>query len=100
MSHCRKTRRITIQRSIDDGALESIKDSKVRSVILFNVDKLPDSFVKSCIANFKLMKVLDLEDSPINYLPEGVGNLFNLHLLNARNTKVKIIPKSIGNLLS
>ncbi|KAH9804406.1 Disease resistance protein RPM1 [Citrus sinensis] len=99
-SHCSKTRRITIQRSIDDGALESIKDWKVRSVILFNVDKLPDSFMKSCIANFKLMKVLDLEDSPINYLPEGVGNLFNLHLLNARNTKLKIIPKSIGNLLS
>ncbi|KDO59237.1 hypothetical protein CISIN_1g048733mg, partial [Citrus sinensis] len=105
-SHCSKTRRITIQRSIDDGALESIKDSKVRSVILFNVDKLPDSFVKSCIANFKLMKVLDLEDSPINYLPEGVGNLFNLHLLNARNTKildlahtfVSELPEEIRNL--
>ncbi|KAK9209950.1 hypothetical protein WN944_002319 [Citrus x changshan-huyou] len=100
LSHCSKTRRITIRRSIDDGALESIKDSTVRSVFLFNVDKLPDSFMNASIANFKLMKVLDLEDSPIDYLPEGVGNLFNLHYLSVKNTEVKIIPKSIGNLLS
>ncbi|GAY47798.1 hypothetical protein CUMW_107110, partial [Citrus unshiu] len=33
-SHCSKTRRITIQRSIDDGALESIKDSKISSNLL------------------------------------------------------------------
>ncbi|KAH9652498.1 NB-ARC domain-containing protein [Citrus sinensis] len=100
LSHCSKTRRITIQRSIDDGALESIKHSKVRTVFLFNIDKLPNSFMKTSIANFKLMKVLDLEDSPIDYLPEGVGNLFNLHYLSVKNTEVKIIPKSIGNLLS
>ncbi|KAK9213970.1 hypothetical protein WN944_005956 [Citrus x changshan-huyou] len=86
-------------RSIDDGALESIKHSKVRSVFLFNVDKLPDSFMNASIANFKLMKVLDLEDAPVDYLPEGVGNLFNLHYLSVKNTNVKKIPKSIGNLL-
>ncbi|GAY47804.1 hypothetical protein CUMW_107160 [Citrus unshiu] len=100
LSRCSKTRRITIQRSIDDGALKSIKDSKVRSVFLFNVDKLPDSFMNASIANFKLMKVLDLEDAPVDYLPEGVGNLLNLHYLSMRNTNVKIIPKSIGILLS
>ncbi|GAY47795.1 hypothetical protein CUMW_107100 [Citrus unshiu] len=100
LSRCSKTRRIAIQRSIDDGALESIKDSKVRSVFLFNVDKLPDSFMNASIANFKLMKVLDLEDAPVDYLPEGVGNLFNLHYLSVKNTEVKIIPKSIRNLLS
>ncbi|KDO59240.1 hypothetical protein CISIN_1g0027801mg, partial [Citrus sinensis] len=100
LSRSSKTRRITVQRSIDDGALESIKESKVRSVFLFNVDKLPDSFMNASIANFKLIKVLDLEDAPVDYLPEGVGNLFNLHYLSLRNTKVKIIPTSIGNLLS
>ncbi|KAH9804397.1 NB-ARC domain-containing protein [Citrus sinensis] len=45
------------------------------------------------------MKLLDLEDAPVDYLPEGVGNLFNLHYLSVKNTNVKIIPKSIGNLL-
>ncbi|KAK9209948.1 hypothetical protein WN944_002317 [Citrus x changshan-huyou] len=100
LSHCSKTRRITIQRSIDDGALERIKDSKVRSVFLFNVDRLPDSFMNTSIANFKLMKVLDLEDAPVDYLPEGVRDLFNLHYLSVKNTKVERIPKSIGNLLS
>ncbi|GAY34947.1 hypothetical protein CUMW_277650, partial [Citrus unshiu] len=100
LSHCSKTRRITIQRSIDDGALERIKDSKVRSVFLFNVDRLPDSFMNTSIANFKLMKVLDLEDAPVDDLPEGVGNLFNLHYLSVKNTKVETLSKSIGNLLS
>ncbi|GAY37756.1 hypothetical protein CUMW_031470 [Citrus unshiu] len=46
------------------------------------------------------MKVLDLEDASVDYLPEGVGNLFNLHYLSLRNTKVEKIPKSVGNLLS
>ncbi|KDO39529.1 hypothetical protein CISIN_1g042184mg [Citrus sinensis] len=55
--------------------------------------------MNTSIANFKLMKVLDLEDAPVVYLPEGVGSLLNLHYLSLRNKKVKIIPKSIGNLL-
>jgi disease resistance protein RPM1 len=48
--------------------------------------------------NFKLLKVLDFEDAPINYLPQEVGNLFYLKNLSLRRTKVKRLPKSVGRL--
>ncbi|XP_031264075.1 disease resistance protein RPM1-like [Pistacia vera] len=94
-----KIRRISIQGSTD-GVLQSIKDSKIRSVSLFNVDRMPNSFMTTLIVDFKLIKVLDFENSPIEYLPEGVGNLFHLHYLSVKNTKVKVLPKSIGKLLN
>ncbi|XP_031283640.1 disease resistance protein RPM1-like [Pistacia vera] len=93
-----KIRRISIQGSTD-SVLESIKDSKIRSVSLFNVDRMPNSFI-TALVDFKLIKVLDFEDSPIEYLPEGVGNLFHLHYLSVKNTKVNVLPKSIGKLLN
>jgi disease resistance protein RPM1 len=47
---------------------------------------------------FKLLKVLDFENAPIDYLPQEVGNLFHLKHLSLRRTKVKILPKSVGRL--
>ncbi|XP_031280357.1 disease resistance protein RPM1-like [Pistacia vera] len=93
-----KIRRISIQGSAD-SVLESIKDSKIRSVSLFNIDRMPNSFMTTLV-DFKLIKVLDFEDSPIEYLPEGVGNLFHLQYLSVKNTKVNVLPKSIGKLLN
>jgi disease resistance protein RPM1 len=52
----------------------------------------------NCLKSFRLLKVLDFEDAPIDYLPEEVGNLFLLKHLSLRNTKVKILPKSVGRL--
>ncbi|XP_031270495.1 disease resistance protein RPM1-like [Pistacia vera] len=94
-----KIRRISIQGSID-SVLESNKDSKIRSVSLFNVGKMPNSFVTTLIMDFKLIKVLDFEDSPIEYLPKEVGNLFHLHYLSVKNTRVNVLPRSIGKLLN
>ncbi|KAJ0102617.1 hypothetical protein Patl1_03833 [Pistacia atlantica] len=64
------------------GSNEAIKtwDSKIRSVSLFNVDRMPTSFMTTLV-DFKLIKVLDFEDSPLEYLPKGMGNLFHLHYL-------------------
>ncbi|KAJ0080750.1 hypothetical protein Patl1_09584 [Pistacia atlantica] len=94
-----KIRRISIQGSID-SVLESNKDSKIRSVSLFNVGKMPNCFVTTLIMDFKLIKVLDFEDSPIEYLPKEVGNLFHLHYLSVKNTRVNVLPRSIGKLLN
>lgn len=99
LSCCTKTRRISINQSLNN-VLEWTEDSKIRSVFFLNVDKLPGSFMTKLVAEFKLMKVLDFEDAPIEFLPEGVGNLFHLHYLSVRNTKVKVLPKSIGRLLN
>ncbi|XP_031253960.1 disease resistance protein RPM1-like isoform X2 [Pistacia vera] len=51
-------------------------------------------------ANFNLLKILDFEDGPVEYLSEGVGNLFHLHYLSLRRTKIKELPKSIGMLIN
>ncbi|CAL5347965.1 unnamed protein product [Camellia sinensis] len=82
-----------------DKVIESIGKSPVRSVFLFQSGKLPKKpLLGTVAANFKLLKVLDLEDAPLDQLDEEVGNLFLLRYLSIRSTKVKIIPKSIGNL--
>ncbi|XP_031270452.1 disease resistance protein RPM1-like [Pistacia vera] len=94
-----KIRRISIQGSIN-SVLESIRDSKIRSVSLFNVDNMSNSFMTTLIVDFKLIKVLDFEDSPIEYLPKEVGNLFHLHYLSVKNTRVSVLPRSIGKLLN
>ncbi|KAK4852337.1 hypothetical protein QYF36_023074 [Acer negundo] len=100
MSRCTKTRRLTISESTDN-VLVGINDSKVRSLFLFNIVELSQSFMSTISAdNFKLMRVLDFEDAPIDYVPEGVGNLFHLHYLSLKNTKVKVLPKTVGKLLN
>ncbi|XP_034218551.1 disease resistance protein RPM1-like [Prunus dulcis] len=43
-------------------------------------------------------QVLDLEDIPIDNLPDGVTSLFNLKHLNLNQTLIKELPESIGQL--
>ncbi|THF94771.1 disease resistance protein RPM1-like [Camellia sinensis] len=82
-----------------DKVMESIGKSPVHSVFLFQRGKLPKKpLLGTVAANFKLLKVLDLEDAPLDQLDEEVGNLFLLRYLSISSTKVKIIPKSIGKL--
>ncbi|CAL5347928.1 unnamed protein product [Camellia sinensis] len=82
-----------------DKVMESIGKSPVCSVLLFQVGELPKKpLLGTLAANFRLLKVLDLQNAPSHRLHEEVGNLFLLRFLSIRNTNVKIIPKSIGKL--
>jgi disease resistance protein RPM1 len=81
-----------------DDFFETSEYSWVRSVFLFNINEMPNSFIVKLFKKFKLLKVLDFEDAPIDYLPQEVGNLFHLKYLSLRRTKVKILPKSMGRL--
>ncbi|GMP78542.1 hypothetical protein CsSME_00034454 [Camellia sinensis var. sinensis] len=82
-----------------DKVMKSISKSPVRSVFLFQWGELPKKpLLGTVAANFKLLKVLDLEDAPLDQLHEEVGNLFLLRYLSIRSTGVEIIPKSIGKL--
>ncbi|XP_044473266.1 disease resistance protein RPM1-like [Mangifera indica] len=67
---------------------------------LIDRSKLPESFMITLVRKFKLLKILELEDAPINSLPDGVGKLFHLHYLSLKNTNVKELPKSMGMLLN
>ncbi|KAE7996563.1 hypothetical protein FH972_001275 [Carpinus fangiana] len=92
-----KSRCLSIHNARED-VFETSEYSRVRSVFLFNINEMPKSFIAKLFKKFKLLKVLDFEDAPIDYLPQEVGNLFHLKYLNLKRTKVKILPKSVGRL--
>jgi disease resistance protein RPM1 len=95
----RKSRCLSIH-DAKEILFERSKYSWVRSVFLFSINEMPRSFIVKLFKNFKLLRMLDFEDDPIDYLPQEVGNLFHLKHLSLRKTKVKILPKSIGRLLN
>uniref|UniRef100_A0A2N9GZF1 Disease resistance protein RPM1-like n=1 Tax=Fagus sylvatica TaxID=28930 RepID=A0A2N9GZF1_FAGSY len=86
-----KARRISIQ----NKELESFTGmSKIRSILVFNKS------LKTLPSGSKMLRVLDLEDAPIDELPDELFKLFNLRYLSLRGTLVKELPKSIGRLLN
>ncbi|XP_023918264.1 disease resistance protein RPM1-like [Quercus suber] len=93
----RAARRLSIQNNVNTR-LQSITNSQTRSILLLGVNEVPSSFLSTCFAKFKLMKIMDCEGAPIDYIPKEVGNLFHLTYLSLRDTKVQMLPKSIGKL--
>ncbi|KAK9001662.1 hypothetical protein V6N11_083441 [Hibiscus sabdariffa] len=72
--------------------------SRVRSLFVFAVDETSKTSFNRLPSGFKLMRVLDLEDAPINELPDELVNLFNLRYLNLSRTRVKELPKDVRKL--
>uniref|UniRef100_A0A2N9GRE3 Uncharacterized protein n=1 Tax=Fagus sylvatica TaxID=28930 RepID=A0A2N9GRE3_FAGSY len=88
-----KARRISIQKT--DRELKSfMRMSNLRSFLVFNKS------LKTLPSRNKMLRVLDLEDAPINELPDELFNLFNLRYLSFRGTLIKELPNSIGRLLN
>ncbi|XP_059440343.1 disease resistance protein RPM1-like [Corylus avellana] len=81
-----------------ENVFETIEYSRVHSIFFFNINEMPRSFMVKLFKKFKLLKVLDFEDAPIDYLAQEVGTLFHMKYLNLRRTKVKILPNSVGML--
>ncbi|GMN63455.1 hypothetical protein TIFTF001_032533 [Ficus carica] len=92
-----KYRRLSIHGGIEN-VQEIAEDSGVRSVFIFNAKQLTKSFVVTLIKKFKLLRLLEFTDAPLDSLPKEVGDLFHLNYLGLRNTKVKMLPKSVGKL--
>ncbi|KAH7857697.1 hypothetical protein Vadar_015505 [Vaccinium darrowii] len=87
--------------NITNKDLDAIRNTKsrIRSFFLFSVGELQKNLLLSTLAmNFKLLKVLDLEDAPVDQIHQEVGNLLHLRYLSIKRTNVRIIPKFIGNL--
>ncbi|GMY30895.1 disease resistance protein RPM1-like [Fagus crenata] len=85
------------------GDIDTMKETQLMEQLRLylhehRVDEVPDSFLTTCFANFKLMKTMDFEGALIDYIPEEVGNLFHLKYLSLGDTKVEKLPKSIGKL--
>ncbi|KAA8527105.1 hypothetical protein F0562_008666 [Nyssa sinensis] len=92
-----KVRRLSIH-----NACPTLSQSKsftsVRSTFLFTWKTLSPSHIKSLLDKFTLLKVLDLEDAPLDIFPEQIVNLTLLRYLSLRHTNIKVVPKSIKKL--
>ncbi|CAL8164313.1 unnamed protein product, partial [Prunus armeniaca] len=72
--------------------------SRLRSFLVFATGVSPFSFSNKLPFDLKLLKVLDLEDVPLDHLPDNLTSLFNLKSLNLRGTPITELPESIGQL--
>ncbi|XP_016650667.1 PREDICTED: disease resistance protein RPM1-like [Prunus mume] len=80
-----------------------IEKSRAHSLCFFNGIGDPQNPLTTCsnlYKRFKLLRVLDFEDSLLDNLPEEVGYMYHLKYLSLRNTRVKILPKSMGKLVN
>ncbi|GMI79077.1 RESISTANCE TO PSEUDOMONAS SYRINGAE 3, RESISTANCE TO P. SYRINGAE PV MACULICOLA 1 [Hibiscus trionum] len=71
---------------------------QTHSIICFKLQQLHEPIFERLSSNFELLRELDFENAPFEYLPEEIGNLWHLRYLSLRDSKVKMLPKSIGKL--
>ncbi|KAK1274206.1 Disease resistance protein RPM1 [Acorus gramineus] len=87
-------RRISVA-EVNDSIQEKLgKMSRLRSLLVFATNFFN---IKTSLG-FKLLRVLDLQDAPVDSIPDEVGDLFNLRFLGLRKTKVKVLPKRLKRL--
>ncbi|KEH32914.1 putative P-loop containing nucleoside triphosphate hydrolase, leucine-rich repeat domain, L [Medicago truncatula] len=91
------SRRLSIA-SHSNNVLMRANNSHFRAIHVFGKGGLLEPFIGKLCSQSRILKVLDIQGTSLNYIPNNFGNLFHLRYLNLRNTKVKVLPKSIGEL--
>ncbi|RWR84920.1 disease resistance protein RPM1-like protein [Cinnamomum micranthum f. kanehirae] len=89
-----EARRLSLYNCI--GSIQS-STCHLRSLMLFSTE-IPSLSFKSIASSIKLLRVLDLQGSSIDSVPDELVELFNLRYLSLKNTNVEVLPKSIGRL--
>ena len=83
-------RRLSIQKK--DFEVSDQDLSHVRSFFSFRIGKVKIG------SNFKLLKVLDIQGTPMEEFPNVITDLLLLRYLSLRNTKIRSIPRSLRHL--
>ncbi|XP_015896790.3 disease resistance protein RPM1-like isoform X1 [Ziziphus jujuba] len=95
------SRRISIIKSSPFDVLEDCYNSRVRGILFFETyGPGYASYLPECgfHANYKLLKVLDLEGIRVDRISKSIGNLFHLKYFSVANSIVKMIPRCIEKL--
>ncbi|GAB4849816.1 hypothetical protein Ancab_004615 [Ancistrocladus abbreviatus] len=88
-------RRLLMHNIVVDNVVGSINcHVRIRTLIFFGVPKISTRFLAdNSLGNVRLLKLLDLQDAPLDHVPEEMGTLYHLRYLSLRNTKVKKLPR-------
>ncbi|KAK2439923.1 disease resistance protein RPM1 [Trifolium repens] len=91
------TRRLSIATNTNN-ALKSINNSHFRAIHFYEKGELLEPFIGKLCSQSRILKVLDIQGTSLNHIPNNLGNLFHLRYINLRGTKVQVLPKSVGEL--
>ncbi|XP_027061103.1 disease resistance protein RPM1-like [Coffea arabica] len=94
----RNVQRLSVYNRGKNLRLNKTTSRHLRSLFVFGTDTCSSFSLNAVSSNFKFLRVLALENIPIEKLPNELVDLFNLRYLNLRNTKVKDLPKAIDKL--
>lgn len=82
----RDSRRLRVTENVNDHISSNCSTPKLRSLVIYRNEA-------------KFLRVLDLQELPIEHLPNEIGDLILLRYLNLCKSKLKELPSSIGNLI-
>ncbi|BFG35590.1 hypothetical protein CerSpe_218650 [Prunus speciosa] len=94
-----ETRALRLSIQTTNGEIGSCTGiSRLRSFLVFATGVSSFSFPNKLSSDLKLCMILDLEDAPLDYVPDNLTSLFNLKYLNLQGTRIMELPESIGQL--
>ncbi|MED6144419.1 hypothetical protein PIB30_015423, partial [Stylosanthes scabra] len=93
-----KVRRLSVINTMHN--IQQNKTFQLRSLLMFALSDANHVFSLHAVfsTGYRLLRVLDLQDAPLQVFPDEVVNLYLLKFLSLKNTKVKSIPGSIKKL--
>ncbi|KAK3418306.1 hypothetical protein EUGRSUZ_H04248, partial [Eucalyptus grandis] len=92
-----RVRHLSVQYTYND-VLKQLNLPSLHSLVIFESATLSSSYEQFVPSGCRLLRVLDLRDSPLHEFPQQILVMFHLKYLSLRRTKVHIIPRSIGKL--